>query len=127
MEVMNTHLTDIWKDCVIGKMDEKPFETWTECDSQLIGTLHADLIGLTTPQAQWMHAKFSLIIHDNCSIFGFVFNLTHKDQTMKTIMDMDVKCTGGTGVRCSRGSGLNRRFLGFVRVWTVASACVLHL
>ena len=95
---MNTHLTDIWKDCVIGKMDEKPFETWTECDSQLIGTLHADLIGLTTPQAQWMHAKFSLIIHDNCSIFGFVFNLTHKDQTMKTIMDMDVKCTGGTGV-----------------------------
>ena len=55
----------------------------------MFGTLHADIIGPMTPEARWTHAKFSLIIHDDCSSFGFTFNLAHKDQTAKTIMDLD--------------------------------------
>jgi len=41
------------------------------------------------PEALWSHAKFSLVIHDNCLSFGFVFNLTHKDHTAKIIIDLD--------------------------------------
>ena len=36
-----------------------------------------------------MHAKFSLVVHDECSSFGFVFNLTHKDHTVKVFIDLD--------------------------------------
>jgi len=39
MEIMNTHLAGICEDCVMGKMDEKPFENQTEHDSLLFGTL----------------------------------------------------------------------------------------
>ena len=42
-----------------------------------------------TPEAQWSHAKFSLVIHNDCSNFGFMFNLTHKDHTGKIIIDLD--------------------------------------
>ena len=55
----------------------------------MFGTLHADIIGPMTPEAPWSHVKFSLIIHDNCSNFRFAFNLSHKDQIAKTIMDLD--------------------------------------
>ena len=41
------------------------------------------------PEAQWTHAKFSLIIHDDCSCFGFVFNLAHKDETAKVIINLE--------------------------------------
>jgi len=41
------------------------------------------------PEAQWSHAKFSLVINDDCSIFGFMFNLKHKDEAAKSIMDLD--------------------------------------
>ena len=34
MEVTNTQLTGICKDCIAAKMDIKPFENWTECDMQ---------------------------------------------------------------------------------------------
>jgi len=36
-----------------------------------------------------MHAKFSLIVHDDCSGFGFVFNLTHKDETAKVLINLE--------------------------------------
>jgi len=39
-------------------MDEKPFENREDQDSQLFGTLHADLIGPMNPEARWSHAKF---------------------------------------------------------------------
>src|SRR5882672_9602452 len=29
------------------------------------------------------------MIHDNCSSFGFLFNLTHKDHAVKAIIDLD--------------------------------------
>jgi len=70
-------------------MDEKPLKNRTECESQLFGTLHASLIGPMTPEAQWTCTKYSLIIHDDCSSFGFMFNLTHKDQTAKTIINLE--------------------------------------
>ena len=51
MDVTNTQLTGICRDCVIGKMDERPFEDRAECDSQLFGTFHANLIGPINPEA----------------------------------------------------------------------------
>jgi len=32
MDVMNSHLTGICRNCITGKMDEKPFESRMECD-----------------------------------------------------------------------------------------------
>ena len=70
-------------------MDKKLFKIQTEQDSWVFGTLHANLMGPMTLEAQWSHAKFSLVIHDDCSNFGFVFNLTHKDHTWKIIINLD--------------------------------------
>jgi len=36
-----------------------------------------------------MHAKLSLIIHDDCSGFGFVFNLSHKDKMVKVTINLE--------------------------------------
>jgi len=72
---MNSHLEEICEDCIMGQMDEKPFSIQNECDSQIFRTLHADLMGPMTPEARWTHAKFSLIINDDCSGFGFIFNI----------------------------------------------------
>jgi len=71
------------------KMDEKPFENWTEHDSQTFGTLHADIIGPMSLEACCPHAKFSLIMHDDCLGFGFVFNLAHKDKMAKVIINLE--------------------------------------
>src|SRR5882672_2729442 len=46
-------------------------------------------MGPMAPEARWSHAKFSLVVHDECSSFGFVFNLTHKDHTVKALIDLD--------------------------------------
>jgi len=73
----------------MGKMDEKLFNIRNEHDSQIFGMLHADLMGPMNPEARWTHAKFSLVINDDCSSFGFVFNLKHKDKTAKMIMELD--------------------------------------
>src|SRR5882724_2864737 len=73
----------------MGKMDERPFEIRMECDSQVFGTLHADLMGPMTPEARWSHTKFSLLIHDDNLSLGFAFNLTHKDQATKIIIRLD--------------------------------------
>ena len=89
MEVMNTHLLGICGSCVMGKMDEKPFQNQTDWDSQIFGTIHADLMGPMTLEAWWSHAKFSLVVHDECSSSRFVFNLTHKDHTVKVLIDLD--------------------------------------
>jgi len=89
MDITNTHLIGICEDCIVGKMDEKPFNNRNECDSLIFGTLHADLMGLMNPIARWSHDKFSLIINDDCSGFGFVFNLCHKDETTKAIIELD--------------------------------------
>jgi len=50
MEVTNTQLTEISEDCIVAKMDEKPFENWTERDTRTLGTLHADIIGPMNPE-----------------------------------------------------------------------------
>ena len=89
MDVTNTHLGGICEECILGKMDEKPFASQTDRDTRLFGTLHADLMGPMHPEARWTHAKFSLIINDDCSGFGFVFNLKHKDEVVKAIIDLD--------------------------------------
>jgi len=89
MEVTDTCLNGICEDCVVTKMDEKPFENQTERDSQTFGTLHANIIGPMSPKAHWTHAKFSLIMHDDCSGFGFVFNLAHKDEMAKVIINLE--------------------------------------
>jgi len=83
MDVTDTHLDGICEECILGKMDEKPFETREEQDTQLFGTLHADLMGPMNPEARWSHAKFSLVINNDCSRFGFMFNLKHKDKVTK--------------------------------------------
>jgi len=70
-------------------MDEKPFGVRIARDSQLFGTLHADLIGPMSPEAQWTQARYSLIINDDCSGFGFSFNLKNKDEAAKAIIDLD--------------------------------------
>ena len=89
MDVTDTHLDGICEECILSKMDEKPFKNREDRDSQLFGTLHANLIGPMNPEARWPHAKFSLVINDDCSGFGFVFNLKHKDRAAKSIMDLD--------------------------------------
>jgi len=89
LEVTNTQLNGICEDCILGKMDEKPFEGKQDRDPLLFGTLHADLMGPMNPEARWSHARFSLVINDDCSGFGFVFNLKHKDDTVKAIVDLD--------------------------------------
>ena len=83
MDVTDIHLDGICKECILGKMDEKPFETREERDTQLFGTLHVDLMGPMNPEARWSHAKFSLVINNDCSRFGFMFNLKHKDKVTK--------------------------------------------
>ena len=80
---MSPHLEGICKDCIMGKMDEELFNIRNEHDSQIFGMLHADLMGPMNPEARWTHAKFSLIINDDCSAFGFVFNLKHRDKTQR--------------------------------------------
>src|SRR5882724_3426180 len=89
MDITSPHLEGICEDCIMGKMDEKPFNIRNKCDSQIFDMLHVDLMGPMNPEARWTHAKFSLIINDDCSGFGFVFNLKHKDETAKSIMELD--------------------------------------
>src|SRR5882724_10516691 len=60
MEATSTQLVGICGDCILGKMDERPFENRSEHDSQVFRTLHANLIGPMKPEVQWSHAKFSL-------------------------------------------------------------------
>jgi len=47
MDVTDAHLDGI----CLSKMDEKPFKTREDRDSQLFGTLHTNLIGLMNPAA----------------------------------------------------------------------------
>src|SRR5882724_10343738 len=65
MDVTDTHLDGICEECILSK------------------------IGPMNPEARWSHAKFSLVINDDCSGFGFMFNLKHKDEAAKSIMDLD--------------------------------------
>ena len=46
-------------------------------------------MGPMSPVARWSHARFCLDINDDCSGFGFTFNLKHKDDTTKAIIDLD--------------------------------------
>ena len=87
MDVTDTHLSGTCEDCILGKMDEKPFENRQQWGSRLFRTLHTDLIGLMNPEARWTHAKFCLVVNDNCS--GFAFNLKHKDEVAKILIDLD--------------------------------------
>ncbi len=89
MEVTDSYLGGVCEDCILGKMDEKPFKTRAEHDLQNFGTLHADLMGPMNPEARWSHAKYSLVIGDDCSGFGFVFNLKHKSEAVNAIIDLD--------------------------------------
>jgi len=89
MDITSSHLTGICRSCIMGKIDEKPFENRVERDSQTFGTPLADLIGPMISEARWSHAKFNLVIHDDCLNFGYVFNLTQKDHTAKIIIDLD--------------------------------------
>ena len=89
MDVTDTHLSGTCKDCILGKMDEKPFKNRQQRDSCLFGTLHADLIGLMNPEVRWTHAKFCLVVNDNCSGFGFTFILKHKDEVAKILINLD--------------------------------------
>jgi len=41
------------------------------------------------PWSKVSHDKFSLLINDNCSGFGFVFNMCHKDETTRAIIELD--------------------------------------
>ena len=75
MDITNSHFEGSCKDCIMGKMDEKPFSIRNEHDSQIFGMLHADLMGPMNPEARWSHAKFSLAINDDNSGFGFIFNM----------------------------------------------------
>ena len=89
LDVMNAKLNGICKDCILGKMDEKPFEGRKDRDSLLFSMLHADLMGPMNPEARWLHARFCLVINDDCSSFSFVSNLKHKDDMVKAIIDLD--------------------------------------
>ena len=86
---MNSCLKGIWKYCIMGKMDKKPFNTRNKHDSHIFGILHADLMGPMKPKARWTHAKFSLVINDDCSGFGFIFNLWNKDKITKMIIKLE--------------------------------------
>jgi len=46
-------------------------------------------MGPINPKAWWLHARFSLVINNNCSGFSFGFNLKHKDERVKAIIDLD--------------------------------------
>ena len=50
--MMNTQLDSIFKDCMLGKMEEKPFEGRKDRDPLLFGTLHANLMGPMNPKAR---------------------------------------------------------------------------
>ena len=89
MIITDTHLNGTCEDCIIGKMDKKPFNVRNVHDMQIFGTLHADLMGPMNPEARWSHARFCLIINVNCSGFAFVFNLHHKDETVKAMISLD--------------------------------------
>ena len=89
LEVMNSQLNGICEDCILGKIDEKPFEGRKDRDPLLCSTLHANLMGPMKHEARWLHARFSLIINDDCSGFVFAFNLKHKDNTVKAIIELD--------------------------------------
>ena len=89
MDITDTHLAGVCEDCILGKMDKKPFKNRQKQDTHLFGTLHADLIGPMNPEARWMHAKFCLVVNDDCSGFEFAFNLKHKDEVAKTLIDLD--------------------------------------
>ena len=89
MDVTDTHLSGTCEDCILGKMDEKPFENRQQWDSHLFGTLHADLIGPMNPEVRWTHAKFCLVVNNDCSGFGFAFNLKHKDEVAKILINLD--------------------------------------
>ena len=41
------------------------------------------------PEARWTHVRFCLVVNDDCSGFGFSFNLKHKDEVMKILIDLD--------------------------------------
>ena len=41
------------------------------------------------PKARWSHARFGLVINDDCLGFGFVCNIEHNDDMVKAIMDLD--------------------------------------
>ena len=51
LDVMSTQLDGICEDCILGKMDEKPFQNRGDRDTLLFGTLHADLMGPMSPGA----------------------------------------------------------------------------
>ena len=72
-----------------GEDDEKPFENQQKWDSHPFGTLHANLIGPMNPEARWTHARFCLVVNDDCSGFRFSFNLKHKDEVVKILIDLD--------------------------------------
>jgi len=42
-----------------------------------------------TPESQWSHVIFSLVVHDDYSTFVFVFILMHKDHAVKALMDLE--------------------------------------
>ena len=89
LDVTSAQLDGICEDCILGQMDEKPFQNRGDCDTLLFGTLHADLMGPMSPVARWLHARFCLDINDDCSGFSFVSNLKHKNDTTKAIIDLD--------------------------------------
>ena len=55
MDVTDSHLDGICKECILGKMDEKPFKVRETQHTQLFGTLHTDLMGPMNPESQWSH------------------------------------------------------------------------
>jgi len=63
LEVTNTQLNGICEYCILGKMDEKPFEGRKDRDPLILGTLHVDLMGPMNPEAKWSHTRFSLVIN----------------------------------------------------------------
>ena len=89
MVVTNLELKGFCEDCVVGKMDEKPFVAREDRDTRLFRTLHTDLIGSMNPEARWSHAKYCLVVNDDCSGFGFTFNLRQKSDTIKSIIELD--------------------------------------
>src|SRR5882724_9511398 len=81
-----------------------PYLQHTSLGSMVLGHL-LELITLCPPlccSPLWLHAPL---------VRG---NPTHGDPLCHSMLS--------TGVGCSWGLGLNRRFSGFIRVWTVASS-----
>jgi len=52
------------------KMDERHLKIEQSMTHNCSEPFHADLIGPMKPKARWSHARFSLIVHDDCSTFG---------------------------------------------------------